>query len=222
MQSLIYSDWKAILNDEFKKKYFNDILLKLNNEREAGYIIYPPFNQIFNALNLTPFSKVRVVIVGQDPYHGIGQANGLAFSVAAHSTVPPSLRSIYKQLLLENCINSIPLYGDLTHWALQGVLLLNHTLTVRADSPASHANYGWQALTDFCLQQLSVHHNHLVFLLWGNHAKSKLHLIDVSKHLVLTAAHPSPLSANRGFFNCNHFTKTNDYLQKNHLKKIIW
>jgi len=183
--------------------------------------VYPPAKLIFNAFNLCPFDKVRVVIIGQDPYHGRGQAHGLCFSVPDGVPMPPSLKNIFKEINSDLGL-PIPKSGNLEHWARQGVLLLNTTLTVREGSPTSHCGRGWERFTDAVIKKLSDEKEGLVFLLWGRHAKEKGKVIDRSKHLVLEAAHPSPFSATAGFFDCKHFSKTNDYLAARGEKLICW
>ena len=217
----LHESWKSALAHEFDQPYFaalNSFLLK---EKERGEVIYPPDEQIFAALDMTPLQDVKVVILGQDPYHGIGQAHGLSFSVNDGVKFPPSLQNIFKELQ-SDCGIPIPLSGNLTKWATQGVLLLNATLTVRKDQAGSHQKKGWEIFTDAVIKTISNHHAHIVFILWGRFAQSKIHLIDASKHLILTAAHPSPLSAYNGFFGCKHFSKTNAYLKANGKQEIKW
>lgn len=212
--------WKEKLIEEFKKEYFSDLVFFLKSEYKK-HIIYPPGNKIFNAFNLCPFHKVKVVILGQDPYHGHNQANGFCFSVNNNIQIPPSLINIFKEI--NNDINKeIPSSGDLTRWAVQGVLLLNSVLTVKKNSPGSHSNKGWEIFTDKVIDLLSSHKRNLVFLLWGNYAKSKIKKIDRNRHLILSSSHPSPFSANSGFFNNSHFSKTNSYLKSNKSEEIIW
>ncbi|MCP4553383.1 MAG: uracil-DNA glycosylase [Bacteroidetes bacterium] len=216
----IEKSWRTILSDEFKALYFSELKHFLVEERKQ-FTIYPPGNQIFSAFNFTPFTDVKVVIIGQDPYHGVGQAHGLCFSVARGIRKPPSLINIFKEMKGDLGFE-IPMDGNLEAWAQQGVLLLNATLTVRAHQAGSHQNKGWEHFTDAVIQKLSMHRDQLIFLLWGNFAISKRELIDTSKHAVLTAAHPSPFSANRGFFGCKHFSKTNEILEKSSKQKINW
>ena len=217
--NLLHNSWEIKLKEEFDKPYMNDLKAFLKNER-ASNTIYPKQTEVFNALNLTPFENVKVVILGQDPYHGPNQAHGLSFSVNYGVKTPPSLANIYKEL--KSDINfSIPQHGNLTSWANKGVLLLNATLTVRAGVPGSHQKKGWETFTDSVIKLISDQKEHCVFLLWGNFAKSKSHLIDLDKHLVLTAAHPSPL-AGGAFFGCKHFSKTNEYLISKKLEPIEW
>ena len=184
-------------------------------------MVYPPSPLIFNAFNLTPFDNVKVVIIGQDPYHNIGQAHGLAFSVPDGIQKPPSLQNIFKELNQDLGI-AIPTTGNLEKWAKEGVLLLNASLTVRANMAASHAKIGWQKFTDAAIKALSDKKQNLVFILWGNYAIAKENLIDHNKHLILKTVHPSPLSASRGFFGCHHFSKTNEYLINHNIKPIDW
>jgi uracil-DNA glycosylase len=187
----------------------------------AGKTIYPPGQLIFNAFNKTPFDNVKVVLIGQDPYHGPGQAHGLCFSVQTGVTTPPSLINIYKELNADLGI-PIPDHGNLTKWAEHGVLLLNASLTVRANEPMSHARIGWAEFTDTVIKKVSDLRQHVVFLLWGKFAQEKQVLIDETRHLVLKAAHPSPYSANNGFLGCRHFSKTNEYLVKNGIDPVDW
>lgn len=216
----INPEWQAVLKEEFKKPYFKEIANFVKNEYKTKNI-YPPHKSIFNAFNLCPFSKVRVVILGQDPYHGKGQAHGLSFSVPDSVDVPPSLKNIYKEL--HNDLG-LPILktGNLEHWANQGVLLLNAILTVNASNPASHRKRGWEEFTDAVIKKLSDDKEGLVFLLWGRYAEGKGKIIDKKKHLVLKAAHPSPFSAHSGFFGCKHFSKTNKYLISRKGKPIQW
>jgi uracil-DNA glycosylase len=193
----------------------------LQSEKEKGMIIFPPGNRIFSAFDQTPFDKVKVVILGQDPYHGMGQAHGLCFSVNDGIQIPPSLQNIFKELKTDNGFE-IPQSGNLSKWANQGVFLLNATLTVRQNEAGSHQKKGWETFTDKVIQHISDQKEHVVFILWGKFAQSKNKLIDTTKHLVLVAAHPSPLSAYNGFLGCKHFSKTNDYLQRNHKEPIDW
>jgi len=210
-----------MLKEEFAKPYFLQITDFLKNEKAQGKIIYPPGSLIFNAFNTTPFDKVKVVIIGQDPYHGPGQAHGLSFSVPNGVPAPPSLVNIFKELKTDMGI-PIPSHGNLSHWAEQGVLLLNASLTVRANEPMSHSKIGWVEFTDAAIKTISEKKNNVVFLLWGKFAQEKQLLIDAKKHLLLKAAHPSPFSADKGFFGCKHFSKTNEYLQQQHIEMIDW
>ena len=221
MDVKIEASWKEILKTEFTKPYFLQIPLHLKTERSQGKIIYPPGSLIFNAFNTTPFDKVKVVILGQDPYHGPGQAHGLCFSVPNGIPPPPSLVNIFKELQTDIGIN-IPNHGNLTHWAEQGVFLLNASLTVRAGEPMSHSKIGWAEFTDTVIKKISELKKNVVFLLWGKFAQEKKVLIDETKHLILKAAHPSPLSASSGFFGCHHFSKTNEYLMRNGIDPIDW
>lgn len=216
----IEDSWHEQLKDEFSAKYF----LKLKEfivEEKSKYAVYPVGSQIFNAFNFTPFNKVKVVILGQDPYHGPGQAHGLCFSVPAGIKPPPSLVNIYKELHQDSGFK-IPTHGNLEQWAEQGVFLLNATLTVRASTAGSHQNKGWETFTNKVISILSSERNNLVFVLWGKYAAAKEPLIDSSKHLILKAAHPSPLSAYNGFFGCRHFTKINEFLLSKAETPINW
>ena len=214
--------WKNALAEEFGAEYMKKLKKKLEEERKAGIVVYPPTKQIFNAFNLTPFNKAKVVILGQDPYHGKGQAHGLSFSVPDGIKPPPSLINIFKEIGSDLGIKMPKTNGSLESWAKQGVLLLNAILTVRANSPASHRNLGWEKLTNGVIKVLSDKKEHLVFVLWGKFAQEKENLIDANKHLILKAPHPSHFSANSGFFGCKHFSKTNDYLIKNGQVPIVW
>ncbi len=214
--------WHDVLGEEKEKPYFQQILAFVAKERSLGKAIFPAPQDVFNAFKLTPFEKVRVVILGQDPYHGIGQAHGLAFSVQKGVKTPPSLVNIYKTLAKEYAHFRIPQHGNLTEWAEQGVLLLNTVLTVEQGKAHSHAQIGWEQFTDKVIEVLNAQGEHLVFLLWGAHAQKKGQFIDRKKHCVLKAPHPSPLSAHRGFFDCGHYTQTNDYLRQHHLPEIHW
>jgi len=216
----IEESWKKLLIDEFQSDYF----LELRNfiiEEKKKYTIYPPGSLIFNAFNKTPVDKVKVVIIGQDPYHGPGQAHGLCFSVPKGIKPPPSLVNIFKELKSDLGITP-PSHGCLEKWAQNGVLLLNATLTVRASQPRSHFNKGWERFTDSVIKKISELRTNLVFFLWGNDAKMKESLIDQSKHLILKAAHPSPYSAPNGFFGCRHFSIANKYLKDNNIEPIDW
>jgi uracil-DNA glycosylase len=208
------------LENEFEKPYFERVTSFVRQEY-ATTTVYPPGKLIFNAFNLCPFDKVRVVIIGQDPYHEPGQAHGLCFSVNDGVPFPPSLQNIFKEIH-DDIGTPMPTSGNLTRWAEQGVLLLNATLTVRAHQAGSHQNKGWEEFTDAVIRQLNDHKEHLVFILWGSYAQRKGSIIDRSKHLVLTSAHPSPLSAYRGFFGNHHFSQANAYLQKNGIPPIQW
>lgn len=216
----IEEGWYQVLKMQFEADYFAELKEILLAEKKK-YVVYPPSPLIFNAFNSTPFDEVKVVIIGQDPYHGEGQAHGLAFSVPDRVAFPPSLRNIFKELH-DDIGMVIPESGNLSKWAKEGVLLLNASLTVRANQAASHANIGWTRFTDAAIKALSEKKEHLVFILWGNYAIAKESLIDHSKHLVLKGVHPSPLSASRGFFGCRHFSKANQYLEQNGIKPINW
>jgi uracil-DNA glycosylase len=222
MDVKIDSSWKAILKDEFTKPYFLQVATFLKTEKAAGKIIYPPGTLIFNAFNQTPFDKVKVVIIGQDPYHGHGQAHGLSFSVQNGIKPPPSLVNIFKEIQSDIGVAMPIQYGNLTRWAEQGVLLLNAALTVRVNEPFSHAKFGWAVFTDAVIEKISAEKSGVVFLLWGKFAQEKQILIDETKHFVLKAAHPSPFSAHLGFFGCKHFSKTNELLVKQGLQPIDW
>jgi uracil-DNA glycosylase len=215
------ASWLKGLGDEFDKPYMTQLKAFLLAEKNAGKIIYPAASNWFNALNTTPFSQVEVVILGQDPYHGPGQAHGLCFSVLPGVPSPPSLVNMFKELKADLNI-PISHHGYLQHWAEQGVLLLNSVLTVEQAKAGSHQGRGWEAFTDACIAHLNREREGLVFLLWGSYAQKKGQLIDRKKHLVLEAPHPSPLSSHRGFFGCKHFSKTNNYLQQRGKKPIDW
>lgn len=221
MRVSIEPSWKTVLKEEFEKPYFKQLVLHLKTEKEQEKTIYPPGRLIFNAFDSTPFEKVKLVILGQDPYHGPGQAHGLSFSVPAGTAPPPSLQNIFKELH-QDIGMPIPETGDLTAWAQQGVFLLNASLTVRAAEPMSHAQIGWATFTDAVIKVLCEKRKNLVFLLWGKFAKEKSKLIDTANHLVLTAAHPSPLSAHQGFLGCRHFSAANQYLVRNGIDPIDW
>ena len=216
----IEPSWKAVLQPEFEKPYF-DRLTEFVRREYASTTCYPPGSLIFNAFNLCPFDKVKVVLIGQDPYHEPGQAHGLCFSVQDGVQYPPSLQNIFKEINSDTGA-PMPASGNLTRWATQGVLLLNATLTVRAHQAGSHQKQGWEEFTDSVIRVLSAQRDHLVFILWGSYAQSKAQLIDSSRHLILRSAHPSPLSAYRGFFGNHHFTLTNDYLRKYNIQEIQW
>jgi uracil-DNA glycosylase len=216
----IDESWKSALWQEFQSEYFAQLKDFLKKEKSI-YRVYPPGPQIFNAFNRTPLDKVKVVILGQDPYHGGGQAHGLCFSVPKGVKPPPSLVNIFKEIHTDTGL-PIPTHGNLESWADQGVMLLNATLTVRATFAGSHQNKGWEKFTDRVIQTVSEHCENVVFLLWGKYAQAKETLIDARKHLVLKAAHPSPLSAYNGFFGCKHFSKSNDFLRKKGVKEVDW
>jgi uracil-DNA glycosylase len=217
---VIEESWRKVLADEFDKLYFGELKAFLLEEKKK-YRIYPPGRLIFNAFDHTPFEKVKVVLLGQDPYHGAGQAHGLCFSVPEGIPKPPSLINIFKELQDDLGIG-MPRHGNLTKWTDQGVLLLNATLTVRENQAGSHQNHGWETFTDAAITQLSIHRKGLIFVLWGNYASAKKLLIDTSQHFILTSVHPSPLSAHRGFFGCRHFSQINNLLQQNGVEEIDW
>jgi len=214
--------WLQVLGDEFDKDYMLKLKQFLKTEKEAGYKIYPKGSDIFNAFWKTPFSDLEVVILGQDPYHGANQAHGLSFSVQKGITPPPSLKNIYKELKTDIAGFEIPATGDLTHWAEQGVLLLNATLTVRESNPASHQKKGWEEFTDTVIKTISDKKEGIVFILWGAYAQAKAALIDQTKHHIIKSPHPSPFSADRGFFGSKPFSKTNEILKKEGKKEIDW
>jgi uracil-DNA glycosylase len=221
MDVKIESSWKNVLRTEFEKPYFLETVTFLRMEKAAGKTIYPPGSLMFNAFDTTPFHAVKVVLLGQDPYHGPGQAHGLCFSVPDTIPPPPSLVNIFKELYNDTGV-PLPRSGNLTRWAQQGVLLLNASLSVRANEPMSHSKIGWAQFTDTVITTTSNLKKNIVFLLWGKFAQEKQALIDETKHLVLKAAHPSPYSANNGFLGCRHFSKTNDYLVRNGIDPIDW
>lgn len=221
MDVKIEPGWKQALKSEFDRPYFQQVVTFLKIERAQGKTIYPPGALIFNAFDKTPFDTVKVVILGQDPYHGPGQAHGLSFSVQPGVKPPPSLVNIYKELQTDIGLPT-PTSGNLDHWAEQGVLLLNAALTVRANEPASHAKIGWADFTNAVINKLSDEKTGIVFLLWGRFAHEKQSLIDETRHFVLKAAHPSPFSADKGFFGCKHFSKTNEILSKQGIDPIDW
>jgi len=220
MDVRIEEGWKQRLAPEFEKPYFSELITFVKSEYATGKI-YPPAKLIFNAFDLCPFDDVKVVIIGQDPYHGPGQAHGLCFSVPDGIDFPPSLLNIFKEISEDLKLPS-PAGGNLERWAKQGVLLLNATLTVRAHQAGSHQNKGWEQFTDAAIRVLSDEKEHLVFLLWGSYAQRKGEIIDGKRHLLLQSPHPSPLSAYRGFFGNGHFSKTNDYLAANGKVTIDW
>ena len=221
MDVKIEASWKEALQEEFEKPYFENIVQFLKTEKQSNKTIFPPGSLIFNAFEQTPFDKVKVVLLGQDPYHNYGQAHGLCFSVPQGVAFPPSLQNIFKEIKEDTGIQ-IPLKGDLTSWAKQGVLLLNASLTVRAHEANSHAKIGWADFTDAVIKKISDKKQGIVFLLWGRFAQNKHILIDGTKHHILTAAHPSPLSAYNGFFGCKHFSKTNELLASQGKEPINW
>lgn len=213
--------WKKVLEKEFSEKYFIDLVDFVKSEYKKS-TVYPPARFIFNAFELTPFEKVKVVILGQDPYHGPNQANGLAFSVNSEVKIPPSLINIYKEIESDLGIKTVNKQGDLSTWAKQGVLLLNATLTVKANQAGSHQNKGWERFTDTVIKTLSERKENLVFILWGSYAQKKGLVIDENKHLVIKSAHPSPLSAYNGFFGSKPFSQTNAYLIFNNQDPVVW
>jgi uracil-DNA glycosylase len=216
----IEDSWRQALENEFDKPYFSELKAFLVEEKKR-FRVFPPGPMIFNAFNQTPFERVKVVLLGQDPYHGLGQAHGLCFSVPRGVAKPPSLVNIFKEL--ENDLGiPAPSHGNLTGWAQQGVLLLNATLTVRENQAGSHQGKGWELFTDAAIAALSANREGIIFVLWGNYAISKRSLIENSKHFVLTAPHPSPLSASRGFFGCRHFSRINNLLRQMHIDEINW
>lgn len=212
--------WDIVLKEEYEKEYFKNIVDFVNKVYKEK-TIFPPKARILSALNITDYKDVKVVILGQDPYHGIGEANGLAFSVNDEIRIPPSLKNIYKEL---NTDLGIPIAhtGNLESWAREGVLLLNSVLTVEKDKPASHKNIGWEIFTDNIIKKLNEKQDPIVFILWGNFAKSKKNLITNSKHLIIESSHPSPFSVNYGFFGSRPFSRTNEFLKKNNIKEIDW
>ena len=220
MELGIGKSWERLLKNELKQDYFIDLSERVN----GAYLhdsVHPSQENIFNALKLCPFNTVKVVILGQDPYHGEGQAHGLSFSVPDGIKIPPSLRNIYKEIK-SDLGKDIPTSGNLERWATQGVLLLNATLTVESSKPGSHQGLGWETFTDAIIRDISNQKENIVFLLWGNFARTKKSLIDSSRHLILEAPHPSPFSAHTGFHGCKHFSKTNTYLKKHRLLEIKW
>lgn len=223
MDIQIEPSWKAVLQEEFDKPYFNELLHFVKTEFSRGEPkCYPPARQIFAAFDQCPFDATRVVIIGQDPYHGSGQANGLSFSVADHVRIPPSLVNIFEEIRRDTG-KPVPASGNLQRWARQGVLLLNATLTVREASPGSHQKRGWEIFTDAVIREVSARKKHVVFLLWGNFAQQKGKGIDASKHLVLRSGHPSPMSANQGkWFGNRHFSQANQYLAAHGLQQVDW
>lgn len=218
--SKLNGDWEEALKGEFKKPYYKELYYFIKNEYETKQI-FPPFEDLFSAFHFTALKDVKVVILGQDPYHNDGQAHGLSFSVKPEVAIPPSLLNIYKELQAD-LGTYIPDNGYLLKWAKQGVFLLNAVLTVRAHNAASHSNKGWEKFTDAVIEILNKEDRPIVFLLWGRFAKEKAKMLNNPKHLVLTAAHPSPLSAYNGFFACKHFSKTNEFLKKNNIEPIDW
>ena len=220
MDVKIESSWKLRLANEFNAPYFEQ-LTNFVRDAYTHHQIFPPAKLIFNAFNLCPFDQVKVVIIGQDPYHGLGQAHGLSFSVNEDIPLPPSLKNIYQEIRSDLGIQPLS-HGNLERWAKQGVLLLNATLTVQANLAGSHQKKGWETFTDSAIKAVAEEKEHVVFLLWGNYAQQKAKYIDRTKHLVLRAVHPSPLSAHRGFFGCKHFSQANQYLKEHGLEPINW
>ena len=216
----IDSQWQEALKEEYQKDYYHELMTKVSEAYENNQV-FPPANEVFNALNLTPLSQVKAVIIGQDPYHDVGQAHGLCFSVKPGVKVPPSLVNIYKELH-DDLGCTIPEDGYLVKWATQGVLMLNTVLTVNAHEPNSHKGYGWEKFTDAIIRKVNEEDRPIVFLLWGAPAQKKKKLLNNPKHLILEAPHPSPLSVYRGFWGCKHFSKTNDFLVKNGIEPIDW
>ena len=221
MQVNIEESWKKVLGDEFEKTYFKDLQTTIREAYRGSTHVFPPQEMVFNAFEFCPFDKVQVVILGQDPYHGAGQAHGLCFSVQDGMRTPPSLRNMYKEIK-DDIGTSISENGNLEKWAKQGVLLLNAILTVEAGKAGSHQDIGWEQFTDAVIQKISDEKEHVVFLLWGKYAQEKGAVIDTSKHLVLKAPHPSPFSAHTGFLGCKHFSQTNKYLMQDNQKPIKW
>lgn len=221
MNVKIEEGWKNVLWEEFRKPYFEQIVLHLKTEKAQGKTIYPPGNLIFNAFDSTPLDKLKVVILGQDPYHGPRQAHGLCFSVQKGVPPPPSLVNVFKELQ-DDIGLPLPPHGNLSNWARQGVFLLNASLTVRAGEPMSHAKIGWAVFTDTVIRKISEEKERVVFMLWGKFAQEKRALIDHQKHLVLRSVHPSPLSAHAGFFGCRHFSKANQWLMRNGIDPVDW
>ena len=217
----IESSWHPLLQSELRSNYMQTLSKFLRDEKKSGKSIYPPGREIFNAFTFTPFHKIKVVVLGQDPYHGPQQAHGLSFSVRDNISIPPSLKNIFIELKndLDICP---PKHGNLTKWAIQGVLLLNSCLTVERGKPGSHKNRGWEAFTSYVLKEISQRKSNVVFILWGRYAKEKCNFIDRSKHLILESAHPSPFSAHNGFFGSKPFSKTNNYLFEKGLEPVSW
>ena len=218
----IHESWLKFIKSEFDKEYMKNIKKSILNYKKSGKIIYPKNNEIFNAINLTDFEKTKVIILGQDPYHGPGQAHGLSFSVKDGIKPPPSLINIFKEIESDLSINVEKGNGNLTRWAKQGVLLLNSLLTVEKGKPLSHKEIGWETLTDKIIEVLNQNKRGLVFILWGSHARSKKYLISQNENLIIESSHPSPLSAHRGFIGSRPFSRTNKYLVKNNMNPINW
>ena len=217
----LHSQWREVIGGEFEKDYMQSLREFLLQRKQQGAVIYPPTNQWFSALNTTPFEDVRMVVLGQDPYHGVGQAHGLCFSVTPGIKVPPSLANIYKEIKSDLGIDQ-PNHGCLISWAQQGVLLLNATLTVEDGCAGAHQGKGWEQFTDEIIKAVNQKREGVVFMLWGSYAQKKSIMIDSSRHLILKSVHPSPLSAYRGFFGCGHFSAANHYLQERGVKPIDW
>jgi uracil-DNA glycosylase len=220
MKTKIGNDWNGVLKDEFEKEYFEKLTDFVKTEYKSE-VCFPPVKDIFNAFKMCSFSNTKIVILGQDPYHGKGQAHGLSFSVPEGMKIPPSLRNIFKELASDLGVDS-PTQGDLTSWAKQGVLLLNATLTVRKSKPVSHQKQGWEEFTDSVIKTISNKKESVVIVLWGKFAEQKVSLIDESKHCIITSSHPSPFSAHRGFLGSKPFSKTNEFLEKKGIEKIDW
>jgi uracil-DNA glycosylase len=220
MKTKIGNDWNGVLKDEFEKEYFEKLTDFVKTEYKSE-VCFPPVKDIFNAFEMCSFSNTKIVILGQDPYHGKGQAHGLSFSVPEGMKIPPSLRNIFKELASDLGVDS-PTQGDLTSWAKQGVLLLNATLTVRKSTPESHQKQGWEEFTDSVIKTISNKKESVVIVLWGKFAEQKVSLIDESKHCIITSSHPSPFSAHRGFLGSKPFSKTNEFLEKKGIEKIDW
>ena len=216
------SSWTQYLEEELNQSYMKDLKKKLIECQNKNITVYPEKSKVFNAFHLTPFQKIKVVILGQDPYHGPGQAHGLSFSVPHNIKTPPSLMNIFKELDSDLKVEINKTNGNLEHWAKQGVFLLNTTLTVEKSKPMSHKNFGWNIFTDKVIEIINHYRENIVFILWGAHAHSKTHLIDSSKHLILKSVHPSPLSSHRGFFGSRPFSQTNNYLESKEIDRIIW
>lgn len=221
MTKIFENNWQDKLSDQFKASYMQELRKFLLAEKNAGNIVYPEPKNVFRAFDLTCISKVKVVIIGQDPYHGEQQANGLCFSVQKGLTIPPSLVNIFKELI-HDCGISKPTHGDLTNWSKQGVLLLNTVLTVRKNAANSHKNLGWETFTDYAIKLLQAENRPIIYLLWGNSAIAKSKLITCSKSMVLTTTHPSPLSAHRGFLGCKHFSKAVDFIKTHYNEELNW
>jgi uracil-DNA glycosylase len=222
MQNIVIeSEWKKELSEYFSTPAWGSLMDFVQKEYQAKEI-FPKYENLFHAFSLTPFSKIKVVILGQDPYHGPGQAHGLCFSVQDGILLPPSLKNICKEIEADTGTKKDFTNGNLEHWAIQGVFLLNTILSVESGKPASHRNIGWEDFTDYVIQKISDEHKHIVFLLWGNYARSKKKFIDETKHLILESPHPSPFSAHAGFLGCKHFSQCNTYLKKNGKEEIVW